>query len=110
MKRIVINCYLALFLIDTTAGQSVYNYVAMTTMFVSLLTINVNVLAGDWVKMGWLVLVEVSIALACVIVRVVVVAHCSLPFLVVYGSIIPYWCRYVKVILTFFVHRYKVFP
>ena len=109
MKRIVVNCNLALFLIDTTTGQSIYNYVAMSTMLVSLLTIDVNVLASDWVKMGWLMLVEVSVALACVIVGVVVVAHCSLPFLVVYGSIIPYWCRYVKVILTFFVHRYKVF-
>ena len=109
MKWIVINCYLTLFLIDTTTGQSVYNYVAMSTMLVSLLTINVNVLVSGWVEMGWLMLMEVSVTLACVVVWVVVVAHCSLPFLVVDGSIIPYWCRYVKVFLTFFVHRYKVF-
>ena len=78
----------------------------MSTMFVSLLTIDVNVLASDWVKMGWLMLVEVSVALACVIVWVVAVAHCSLPFLVVDGSIIPYWCRYVKVFFIFFIHRH----
>ena len=68
-----------------------------------------NVLVSGWVKMGWLMLMEVSVTLSCVVVWVVVVAHCSLPFLVVDGSIIPYWCRYVKAFLIFFFDWYEIF-